>query len=296
MCRQAVAVAPDKPFLIGEFGAAQNRGPRFGYKNWDGCRYYETPQEPLVALQVAEAVLAAVNAGIEALAYWTFSDFPDEHRGKGNRDYTNKWGTSRWSGTDHSTRDLHYGLAQLTRNFRGPAAVLHTVSSSENVRAACVRQASGAVAIAVLSREGGSTPITVEFGEALDKPFRKYLFDPAKPPQHPFGDLPEPDAVMALTDGSLTDEIPPTSLVVYTTDYDDSPPAKVEDVRVEQEAGGARTVRWSPVADGDLCYYRIFNGKEQLGSTVVCEFRLPAVAQESDVHIVAVDTSGNASR
>ena len=294
MCRSGAAVAPDKPYIIGEFGAKQHGGRRYGFSRWDGCKYYDTEQEPLVAIQVAEAVLAAVNGGIEALAYWTFSDFPDDAYGKGNMRYINKWGTSRWSGDDHSTRDLHYGLAQLTRNFRGPADVLATVSSTDNIRAACVRQKSGAVAIAVVNREPGNTPVKIEFGGTLDKPLRKYLFDTAKPAQHPFGDLSAPDAVMPAKDGSLTDEIPPVSLVVYTTDYDDSAPARVADVRIAKAAGGARIVSWAEARDADLCYFRIFSGKKQLGSTVACEFELPADASDADIRVVAVDTSGNA--
>lgn len=291
-CRAAAAVAPDKPYLIGEFGAAQHHGSRYGFTRWDGCRYYDTPQESLVAIQVAEAVLAAVNGGINALAYWTFSDFPDDYQA--HKRYVNKWGTSRWSNDDHSTRDLHYGLAQLTRNLRGPAAALHTVSSTDDIRAASVRQTSGAVAIAIVNRAPGKTPIRIEFDGALDKPFRKYLFDTANPPRHPFGDLPAADAVVGLKDGSFTDELPPASLTVYTTDYDDEPPPGVPGVRVDEGDSNGRVLRWSPVPAADLCYYRIFSGQRQLGSTVATEFSVPPDVDDAGLRVVAVDTSGNA--
>ena len=82
----------------------------------DVCIYFDTPQEPLVTLQLAEAVIAAMNAGVYALGYWTFMDVPDNYAPS----YLNKWGLFRCSGSDRSTRAPDDGYALLTRYFRGP--------------------------------------------------------------------------------------------------------------------------------------------------------------------------------
>lgn len=290
--RTASAIAPEKPFLIGEFGAKQHRGSRYGFSKWDGCAYYDTDKEPLVAIQVAEAVLAAVNGGIDATAYWTFADFPDDYQK--NKRYANKWGTSRWSKGDHSTRDLHYGLALLTRYFRGPCEALRIASTDSMLRTACVRQKDGAVSVAMVNRHPVTAPVHLELGITPQKPLRKYIFDPSRPPQHPFGDLPAANELVKAPNGTLEDKLLPMSLVVYTTDYDEKAPANVRDVRSETTEG-KRIARWSPVADEDLCYYRVFVGERQVGSTVTTSLILPDDVK-GEVKVKAVDSSGNVSR
>jgi hypothetical protein len=292
LSRKASAIAPDKPYIVGEFGAKAHRGKRYGFKKWDGCAYYDTDEEPMVAIQVAEAVLAQLNGGIDASAYWTFSDFPDNYRE--DKSYVNKWGTSRWSQGDHSTRDLHYGLALLTRYFRGPAKILQSKSSDAKLRTAVVQQKSGAVSVAVVNRHLTKTTVAINLGITPEKPLRKYVFNPAKPPRHPFGDLPPANGLIKAQNSSFEDELPPNSLVVYTTDYDDRVPAEVKKVRVESK-GGKRIVRWAPATDKDHCYYRVFSGKKQVGSTVATSLALPKKAA-GKVTVKAVDTSGNVSR
>jgi hypothetical protein len=292
LSRSASAVAPDKPYIVGEFGAKQHRGRRYGFKKWGGCAYYDTDKEPMVAIQVAEAVLAQLNGGIDATAYWTLSDFPDDYTE--NKVFAVKWGTSRWSQGDHSTRDLHYGLALLTRYFRGPAKVLQSKSSDAKLRTAVVQQKSGAVSVVVVNRYPAKAPVGVELGLQLEKPLRKFVFNPAKPPQHPFGDLPPANALIKAQNGSFEDELPPNSFVVYTTDYEDRLPAEVKEVRVESK-GGKRIARWAPATDTDHCYYRVFSGNEQVGSTVATSLALPKNAA-GKITVKAVDTSGNVSR
>ena len=74
------AVAPGaskgKNFLLGEFGSKQDGRTVNGVFR-DVCVYFDTPQEPQVTLQLAEAAIAALNAGVYALGYWTFMDLPD---------------------------------------------------------------------------------------------------------------------------------------------------------------------------------------------------------------------------
>ena len=285
-CQAASRVAPDKPFLIGEFGGRQHQGGRYGYQRWDGCAYFDTPQEPKLALQIAEAIVASVNGGADAIAYWTFADFPDRQ----DKRYINKWGVSRWSGDDHSTRDLYYPMAQLTRNLRGPGKVLKAVSSDPLVRVACVMQTGGGLAIAVVNRSKAATTIEVAM-PAVDKPLRRFSFDPARPPQHPFGDLPAPDGLLKVAEGRFSDRLPPSSVTVYTTLYDEDPPARVAGVTTAT-VDGRRVVRWTASADKDLAYYRVFAGGRQVGSTVATQLTLPAGADQP-LSVRAVDRSGN---
>lgn len=100
-----------KPFIVGEFGARQHRGSRYGYDRWDGCYYWNRPEEPLASIQLAEAVLAMINGGAYGMGYWTFADFPDDYRDT----YANKWGIFRWADGDHSTRPHYYALGLLSK-------------------------------------------------------------------------------------------------------------------------------------------------------------------------------------
>ena len=79
--------------------------------------------------------------------------------------------------------------------------------------------------------------------------------------------------------------------MVYTTDYDDSPPAAPSGLRVD----GAK-LTWQASDAADLCYYRVYAGDQQIGSTVATSFvdRRPTPA--GPYRVVAVDQSGNASR
>jgi len=63
----ATARAKGKDFILGEFGAKQDGRTIDGIK-MDVCVYWDTPQEALVPLQLADATLAALNIGVYALA------------------------------------------------------------------------------------------------------------------------------------------------------------------------------------------------------------------------------------
>ncbi|GDY14279.1 hypothetical protein LBMAG53_31570 [Planctomycetota bacterium] len=242
-----------------------------------------------MAIQVAEAVLAGINGGIDGIGYWTFSDFPDNVE----KEYTNKWGAMRWSDDDHSARDLYYGVALLTRNLRGPSAVLKSTGSDGLLRITSVRQQDGALSIAVLNRRAKAVPVRIGLGTAVERPFRRFHFDPAHPPRHPFADLPPADGLKPCPAEGFTDEIPGMSLAVYTTDYEDMAPSTPAGVTVAQR-DGHRVASWQAVPDKDLCYYRVFCGDRQVGSTIATELVLPADAN-GPTTVRAVDDSGNVS-
>lgn len=280
-----------KEFILGEFGSKQDGRTVDGVR-LDRCVYFETPEEPMVAVQMAEAVIGALNAGVYALGYWTFMDFPDDY----NPSYANKWGLFRWSGEDMSCRAHYVPYGLLSKYFRGPARVVEVETNDPYLRAAALRTDDGEWSVAVVNRYAGAVPLTIGV-PAGGKPFRRYLYDPLAPPAPAFGDLPEPDRLLPATDGILRDELPAGGVVVYTSRYDTAPPAAPTGVRATRE--GERTrVTWTASPAADLCYYRVWRvdggRREQIGSTIATELTA-ATPPGGRYEVTAVDNSANSS-
>jgi hypothetical protein len=162
------------------------------------------------------------------------------------------------------------------------------------------------VSLAVVNRYDVEAAVEIVFDPAPRlRPFRKYEWSVRAIPSHPFGDLQPPSRGVALEAGRARDVLAPLSVTVYTTAYDVSPPGKVRGVRVGDVEGGARRITWTPNAEPDVCYYRVYrraapgaprSEEKQIGSTVATEFvdgRAPDT--DSGYRVVAVDFSGNAS-
>jgi hypothetical protein len=287
-----LARAQGKDFILGEFGAKQD-GKTINGKRNDACTYWGTAQEPQVPIQLAEAIIAALNAGVYALGYWTFADFPDEYR----ETYQNKWGTFKWSGQDYGARPHYYALALLTRYFRGPSTVLGVESNDSRVRAAAVRHhGTDTLSLAVVNRNAEAINLRLALPEATGR-LRRYVYDPARPPSHPFGDLPGPEAVVTPEDGVLQASFPAGSLVVYTSAFADSVPPPVSGLAVEAVGPGV-LLRWTASADSAVRYYRVYRkgaeGVRQIGSTVATSFRDHNGTPNAAAYAVtAVDISGN---
>ena len=290
-----IARAKGKDFIIGEFGAKQARNTVKGKRN-DACIYWGTEEEPFVAIQLAEAVIAALNAGVYALGNWTFADFPDEYRSN----YQNKWGLFKWAGTDYSTRPHYYSYGLLTKYLRGPGRVLRVASNDPLVRvAALARESDGALTVVLVNRNPEQVRIELDLGRQPGRPLRRYVYDPHRPPHHPFGDLPEPDALAAADGPRLEVALPAMSQILLTSAYESEPPPVVVGVSVAPSAKGAR-VSWHPVDAADLCYYRVYRAQgaawKQVGSTIATSLRDPDGALDDRYRVVAVDQSGNASK
>lgn len=209
----ALAHDKGKPFLIGEFGPKQHQGPRDGFQRWDGCAYFDTPQEPLAALQTTEAVMAAVNGGADAIAYWTFADFPDDY--DASKKYANKWGTFRWDGKEFPRRSGYYAIGLLTRNFRGPASVYQTTAPAD-LRALAIRSRDdGLYRVAVLNRRAEAVRVTVRI-EGLDAAatWQARLYNPKDAEAYQReGPLLNPKNLLAV-EGSARVTVPAQSLAV----------------------------------------------------------------------------------
>lgn len=286
-----LARAKGKNFILGEFGAKQASDTVNGKRN-DACVYWGTPQEPLVAIQVAEAAIAAINAGVYAMGYWTFADFPDEY----SATYQNKWGTFKWSGADHATRPHYYAYGLLTRYCRGPATVVAVECNDPRLRAAALQHhGTDTWSLALVNRNAGAVDIQIALPATVGR-LRKYVYDPQRPPHSAFGDLPGPNAVLEPAKGQLTDSLPGSSLVVYTSLFDEQAPAAVRGIAAEPADGGTR-VRWSAAAEPDVRYYRVYRQAagttEQIGSTVATAFLDRQPQPGATYAVTAVDLSGN---
>lgn len=293
--RAAVGVARSrgKEFILGEFGSRQDGRVVNGIRR-DVCVYFDTPQEPFVTLQLAEAAIAAMNAGVQAMGYWTFMDVPDDYV----PGYLNKWGLFRCSGTDRSTRAPYYGYALLTRKLRGPGTVVGVNSSDPRLRVAALKQADGqSWSIAVVNRNTRESRVRIVIDPAAPPTqMARHTFVPMRVPQNAFGDLPGPDAVIPVSKGELADRLAPGSLIVYSTLVDRQPPAAIRGLKVEHGKDGRDRLSWSPSPEPDFCYYRVFSGSIQQGSTTATHFDAPPTRVGSSMYrVVAVDQEGNVS-
>lgn len=296
-----MARAKGKDFILGEFGTKQDGRVIDGVK-MDACIYWDSPDEPMVAMQLCEAAIAAVNAGVYGMGNWTFMDFPDDYR----ETYKNKWGLFKWTGSDTSTRDHYYAYGLLTKFFRGPSTVYRTNCDDPFVRVTALRHnETGTYSVAVVNRYEGNVPFALALaGAEVDASFRKYVYDPANVPQNRFGDLQGPAGNVEMQGGVLRDSLGEGTVTVYTTLYDEEPPAPVRGVTVANQDDGSTRVSWEESTDPDLCYYRVFCSLDagftpsldtQIASTIATHYAHTApVEGPRHYKVVAVDQSGNA--
>lgn len=297
----------NKRFIMGEFGAKQNSNIIDSVMH-DANMYNHVPLEAYMGIQVSEAILAIINSGSYACGYWTFSDFPfptTSHR-------TNKWGLYHWEIDNYTTKPSYYCLGLLTKFFRGPSEAYDVVSSDSLLRFTALKnKENGSISVAVVNRNNLPTKISINMGELTgNKPFRKYLYDPENVPFNYFGDLQDPSGKISLKNKKLNDVIPPQSLVVYTTCYDEEPPADIKGLQVENKKDEGRDrafLTWEANSEKDFCYYRIYRSefpdveiseRRQIASTISNTFKDISVHNMPKYYykVVAVDQSGNASK
>jgi hypothetical protein len=302
-----IAKSKNKKFIVGEFGAKQNSNIIDSVRH-DACMYNNTPLENYMGIQVAEAIMAMINGGVYACGYWTFSDFPSSYRSN----YINKWGLFRWEVDNYTTKPSYYCLGLLTKFFRGPAEAFETVSSDTLIRIASIKNLeTGSVSIAVVNRNEAAKLLHLKMNNQEEsKAFRKYLYDPGNVPFNYFGDLQSFTKKITPGKGLLIDTIPPLSLVVYTTCYDDDPPGQVKEMKVENikiEDRDRAVLTWEPNKEKDFCYYRIYrsekpdveiSARRQIASTISNQYIDKSVHNLPRYYyrVIAVDQSGNSSK
>ncbi len=303
-----LAKTKNKRFIMGEFGAKQNSNIIDSVMH-DANMYNHVPLEKYMGIQVSEAIFAIINAGAYSCVYWTFSDFPfptTSHR-------TNKWGLYHWEIDNYTTKPSYYCIGLLTKFFRGPSEAYEVVSSDSLIRISAIKnKETGSISIALVNRNNLPTKVKINVGALTgDKPFRKYLYDPENVPFNYFGDLQDPCGKISLKNNNLLDVVPPQSLVVYTTCYDDVAPADIKGFNIERkkdEGGRERAfLTWEANTEKDFCYYRIYRSelpeveispRREIGTTVVNSFKDMSVHNMPKYYykVIAVDQSGNTSK
>ena len=96
----AIAQQYRKPFFLGEFGGPGKAAP------WcsDACEWWTMADgDRIGSMALPQKVLAAINAGAQAVAYWTFMDSPES---------CPYWGLSRWNASDLHCRPSFYRFAK----------------------------------------------------------------------------------------------------------------------------------------------------------------------------------------
>ncbi len=305
-----LAKSKNKKFIMGEFGPKQ--GSFFmDSVYYDGLIYNNTPLEPYVGIQIAEAIMAQINGGIYASSYWTFCDIPGIPPSSEFGYRVNKWGVFKWYFDDHTTRPTYYALGLLTRFFRGPAEVYSVNSTDSLLRVSAIKNLeNGSYSIAVINRHRETQPLDLSFENLQnEKAFRKYVYDPENIPFNYFGDMQGYSKKISLKDSHFTDSVPAYSLVVYTTNYDEEAPAKVQGLKVTKQKVDKReanVLTWNASMENDFCYYRIYRSlneevelvpRNQIASTISTEHADKRIRNlpEYFYKVIAVDKSGNCS-
>ncbi len=310
------AVKKQKHFILGEFGSSTVNCKIFGAAVRDACSHFDDGETVKVCLKLSEMIIGAVNAGVFALAMWTFSDYPDPMNGPSFSDaYSslwtryepflgggvniryNKWGLFRWEDDgDHSARAHYPCIGLLTKYLKRNAKVLETSSDDPLIRSCAVMNRDGSVSLALVSRKKEPVGLTLSLParkRGYDKPFRVYEYDTNAPVLSPFADLPDPVLLCEAEDGVLRLTVRPESVLVVTDDY----LVKTSPVTAEPAALENGRLSWRPVSDPNHCYYRVYFDGSQIASTVgtslMLDGRAPEDASLSRFSVRSVDRSGN---
>ena len=302
----ALARSRNKKFIMGEFGPKQSHS-YIDSISYDAIIYNNIPIEPYAPIQVAEAVLAQMNGGIYAGGYWTFADMPTKNGAK----YANKWGIFRWYFDEFTPRPNYFALGLLVKYMHGPAVVYSVTTSDSLVRVAAIRsKADNKYSIAVVNRNQVDKRIELNLKDSPEGTvFRKYVYDPEKVPFNYYGDLQSFSNTITLSGRSLTDTLPPFSLVVYTSDFDEIPPDPVKGltVSIKKFDRDRNVLNWESNTEDDFCYYRIYRSTDkdvaiipvnQIASTISTDWMDNWTYGKPQYYykVVAVDKSGNSSR
>ena len=307
-----------KRLLLTEMGI-QDGVPGLTFGNGsvaDVCRFYEKPETcALSALMLAEMTFAAINAGIFAIAYWSYADLPDPYScaysekpgfakawGEcerfvlpGTTDIRyNKWGSFRWEDDGNYTpKEVWWGIGPMVKLFKRNSKVLTIDTADKNLRCCGILNRDGSVSMGVVNRSAEPSQIRLS-SDLFRKNIRVYEFDPANVPYNRFGDLQDVSGVLDAGDAAYT--LKPNSITFFTTDYQE----KAVPVSPESITVADRKLIWTSVDDPNHCYYRVYAGQtpdfcpgpeNQIASTVACD--LPVEDDSLHYRVLSVDQWGN---
>ena len=306
----------NKRLILGEIGV-QTKSHHLLFNpgvTIDACHYYSDPETcAYSALMLVEMAFAAINAGVYALAYWSFTDYPDPYScaysekpgyaktwgecekfisGTTDSKY-NKWGAFRWEDDgDYSPKSFWWGIAPMIKLFKRNSKVLTVDTGDDLLRSCALLNKDSSVSMGIVNRSTEPKEIKLD-SDLFRKAVRVYEYDPYNVPYNRFGDLQETAAV--LDPENLVYTLKPNSITFFTTDYQE----KAKRVQAQNVVYQDGKLTWDAVADPNHCYYRVYAGdtkgfrpsaKNQIASTVACD--LPADGK-AYYKVLSVDQWGN---
>lgn len=287
----------ERRFILGEFGLAQafkQNHNNYNCVKMDVCDAFYNGKESFSALQICEMAMAAMNAGVYAMALWTFTDIPNP---TGLSFRLNKWGLTRWDGEDYSARDWLYAYGLLVKYFKKNSKPLDITTEDFLLRCAGASNDDGSYSVAIVNRH--PEPVEVEISlENIkgSKALRKFVYDSANVPRNDFGDLQDYEELVEVKDGKAVFTVPGYSVNMLTTDYTDHVPAEVADVAVN-----GNQITWTPSAEKEHRYYRIYRGatedfkpaKESQIASTIAEKYTDDSGETGFYKVLSVDAWGN---
>jgi len=171
--------------------------------------------EPEFALKAAEMVLAQLNVGVSALAYWDFADYAFREDIL-DQAYNPKktWGTFESVKDGFNIHPHYYALGLLSRELPGQGSTV-VVAESDDPKAyvSALYDVEGRYTLVLLNRNDSviSADILLE-NHALDSTFDRFLFEAGNVPGG--AALPGPVANHVVSGGSLQVDLPAQSLTV----------------------------------------------------------------------------------
>ncbi len=317
-CREYVrkAIANDgKRLILGEIGITKAGGQT---RSKDGivvdtCGYFETGENAYSALMLTEMAFAAINAGVYAGIFWSYTDYPDPYScayaesgyaKKWSRaekfisatvDFKyNKWGLTKWEDDgDYSARDYYWCMGYLVKLFKKNSKVLTIENPDDMLRICGVMNKDMSATVGIVNRNKKPTKIRVCADGVFKKSVRVYEYDSNNVPRNDFCDLQPYSCIINEGDEF---ELKPDSVTFFTTDYIERDYAVYADgVRIEDGK-----LCWNKINDETHCYYRVFASDDskfvpvpenQIASTIAESLAI----DNKDLYykVLSVDKSGN---
>lgn len=303
----------DKHFILGEYGITNANLKILGASASDACSFFENPDQntELLGIMQAEMIIGAVNAGVFALGFWTFCDYPDPvngpsycddymkmwsryepYMGGGINHRYNRWGLLPFENHFGETpRSVYWCIAPIVKYLKRNSQILEVQTDSELVHACAIHTRNDRISIIVSSRLDNEEAVTIQLPKSGKESFRVYRYLESNPPINQFGDLQAPSETVKLNVSSLKLFMPAKSVMIITNDYEE----KNNSVCAEITTCDGSILKWKPVSDKNHCYYRVFavegNVEKQIASTVACHCKIQDPSL--NYHIYSVDRFGN---
>ena len=259
--------------------------------------------EPEAGLRLAEATMAAILAKAPAVTCMPFADLPPSMSG-GKASET---GLFEWKKTDFKTRPPYYAAAILAKYIRGPVRAYPVTCRNPKVKALFLRAGDGWATALIINRNDQQFMSQLHLTNMnLPGDKRHYVYRAGSVPMHPYGDIQpcEDHRVHAGKRVGWHIPLPPNSLSVMHCVPDTEPPEQIRFVDVSDTDDGGKLLKWDPVVDEDVSYYRVirmnmprfrFARKTPVGSTVATQLidTNPPKGKKAYYAVIGVDHYDN---